>query len=107
MRGVRNVMRVAGMLADDLEGEPSPYYLHGPGNTDVSLPVTQSGFFIPDCELLDWVEAGDVLGRVYDLAGNVLEEILAPTAGYIGLRQMLPTIHAGKFVFMLGDKFEE
>lgn len=106
-RGVRNVMRVVGMLGGDLEGTPSPHYLHGPGNTDVSLPVTKSGFFIPDCELLDCVEAGDVLGRVYDLAGNVLEEILAPTAGYIGLRQLLPTVHAGQFVFMLGAKFEE
>ncbi len=106
MRGGRNVMRVMHMLEGELEGEPSPFYLHGPGNTDVALSVTTSGFFIPECELLEWVEAGDVLGRVYDLAGNVLEEIQAPVAGYIGLRRLLPTIHAGQTVFMLGARFD-
>jgi len=106
-RGVRNVMRVVGMLGGDLEGEPSRYYLFGSGNTDVAISVTRSGYFLPERKLLDWVEAGDLLGTVYDLAGNVLEEIQSPTAGYVGLRQLLPTVYAGKVVFMLGGKYEQ
>ena len=105
-RGVRNVMRVVGMLDGDLEGEPSRHYLFGSGNTDLAISVTKSGFFLPESKLMDWVEAGDLLGTVRDLAGNVLEEIRAPTAGYVGLRQLLPTVNAGQVVFMLGEKYE-
>jgi predicted deacylase len=104
-RGVRNVMRLAGMLGGDLEGEPSGHYLFGSGNIDAAIAATKSGYFLPQRELLDWVEAGDVLGVVHDLAGHVLEEIRAPAAGYVGLRQLLPTVHAGKVVFMLGAKY--
>ena len=103
-RGVRNVMRVVGMLDGDLEGEPSPYYFFGSGNIDVAIAVTKSGYFLPEQKLLNWVEIGDLLGTVYDLAGNVLEEIRAPMAGYVGLRQLLPTVHAGKVVFLLAEK---
>jgi len=105
-RGVRNVLRELGMLDGELEGEPSPYYFCGVGNTDTALPVSRSGYFIPAVELLEWVEANDLLGAVYDLAGNVLEEIRAPSAGYVGLRQLLPTINAGDTVFMLAERFE-
>jgi predicted deacylase len=105
-RGVRNVLRELGMLEGALEGSPSPYYFRGVGNTDTALPVSQSGYFIPRAELLEWVEQGDLLGAVYDLAGNVLEEVRAPTAGYVGLRQLLPTINAGDTVFMLAERFE-
>ena len=103
-RGVRNVMRVAGLLDGDLEGEPSRFSLFGSGNTDVAISVTKSGYFLPERKLLDWVEIDDLMGTVYDLAGNVLEEIRARTAGYVGLRRLLPTVNAGQVVFMLGGK---
>jgi predicted deacylase len=105
-RGVRNVLRELGMMEGELEGEPSPYYLCGVGNTDTALSVSRSGYFIPTVDLLNWVEEGDLLGTVYDLAGNVLEEIHSPSAGYVGLRQLLPTINAGDTVFMLAGRFE-
>jgi predicted deacylase len=105
-RGVRNVMRVVGMLDGDLEGQPSRHYLFGSGNTDAAITVTRSGYFLPERKLLDWVENGDLLGSVYDLAGNVLEELRAPTAGFVGLRQLLPTVNAGQVVFMLGEQYE-
>jgi predicted deacylase len=103
-RGVRNVMRAAGLLDGDLEGEPSRFHLFGSGNTDVAIAVTKSGYFLPEAELLDWVEVDDLLGTVYDLAGNVLEEIRARAAGYVGLRRLLPTVDVGQVVFMLGGK---
>ena len=104
-RGVRNAMNVLGMLGGELEGEPSRYYLYGSGDADEGIAVTQSGYWIPEKKLLDRVEAGDVLGTVYDLAGNVLEELRAPSVGYVGYRKLLPTIHAGDVVFMLATKY--
>ena len=106
-RGVRNVMRELKMLEGDLEGSPSSYYLTGLGNTDSALSVSRSGYFIPIPELLDWVEEGDLIGTVSDLAGNVLEEVRSPSTGYVGLRQLLPMINAGDTVFMLAGKYEE
>ena len=105
-RGVRNVMRVLEMLDGELEGAPAKHYLYGSGDVDSSIAVTRSGYFGPDRKLMDRVEAGEVLGRVYDLAGNVLEEVKAPSAGIVGLRQLLPTVHAGRVVFMLATPYE-
>ena len=94
-------MRVLEMLEGSLEGEPSRYRWCADWNEVVAITVTKSGFFIPDKELYDPVETGDLLGRVYDLAGNVLEELRAPSAGYVGVRRLLPTAHAGNSAFML------
>jgi uncharacterized protein len=106
-RGVRNAMRVLGMLEGDLEGEPAEYYWGADWNEEVAICATQSGFFIPDCELYQPVVAGQVLGRVFDLTGAVLEEIRAPVAGFVGVRRLLPTIYAGESAFMLGQTFQE
>ena len=105
-RGVRNAMRVLGMLDGEIEGEPARYYWCADWNEEVAICATRSGFFIPDCELYDPVVAGEVLGRVYDLTGAVLEELLAPSDGYVGVRRLLPTIHAGDSAFMLGRPYE-
>jgi predicted deacylase len=105
-RGMRNVMRLLGMLAGPLEGERSQYYLCGAGDTDDAIAATVGGFFIPERKLLEWVQAGDVLGKTYDLAGNVLETLRAPSAGYVVMRQLLPTVHAGSIVFMISDKYQ-
>ena len=105
-RGVRNAMRVLGMLDGELEGEPAEYYWGADWNEDVAISATQNGFFIPDCELYQEVSAGQVLGRVYDLTGNVLEALRSPAAGFIGVRRLLPTIWAGETAFMLGGTFE-
>ena len=94
-------MRVLEMLEGSLEGEPSRYRWCADWSEEVAITVTKSGFFIPDKELYDPVETGDLLGRVYDLAGNVLEELRAPSAGYVGVRRLLPTAHAGDSAFML------
>ena len=107
-RGVRNVMRAVGMMHGDLEGEPSRYYLSGSGDTDANslIRATTNGFFVPQRELLDWVEVGDLLGVIYHLSGDVLEEIRAPSAGYIGLRRLLPTTHTGERLFMMAEKHQ-
>jgi predicted deacylase len=89
------------MLDGELEGEPARTHLLGAGDTDKALTTTASGFWLPERRLLEQVEEGDVLGRVYDLAGTVLEEVRAPSAGCVVMRKLIPTVHAGKVVCML------
>jgi uncharacterized protein len=105
-RGMRNIMRLLGMLDGAMEGERSPYYLCGNGDSDDTIKASTSGYFLPQRELLDWVEPGDLLGIVCDLAGNVLEELRSPNAAYLICRQLLPTVHAGSNVLTISGKFE-
>jgi predicted deacylase len=105
-RGVRNAMRVLGMLPGGLEGQKSTYHLYGSGNWEKGNAVENSGYFLPQRKLLEWVEKGDLLGTVSDLAGNLLEEVRAHTAGYVVMRRLLPTVHAGTPVFLLTGKQE-
>ena len=103
-RGVRNVMRVLGMLQGDLEGPPAEHYLYG--NPERSMITARtSGYFLLARELLDWVEEGDLLATVLDLTGEVLEEVRATTAGYVVLRRLVPTVHAGDLLFFLTGKY--
>lgn len=106
--GVRNAMRVLGMLDGDLEGESSRYYLAGSSDLEsMGARATRSGYFVPGPGLLDWVEAGDLLGTVFDLAGNVLEEVRAPTSAYVVMRRLLPTVHAGQVVYTLAGRYDK
>jgi len=104
-RGMRNVMRLLGMIGGEMEAQPSQYYLYGEGDTDDAIAATKSGYFLAERQLLEWVQPGDVLAKVYDLAGNVLEELRSPAAGYLVMRQLLPTVHAGSIVLMLADRY--
>ena len=54
-------------------------------------------------DLLSRVEALESPGT--HVEPSVLEEIRAPDAGYVGLRQLLPTVHAGQVVCLLGEKY--
>ncbi len=106
-RGVRNAMRVLGMLDGELEGEPSRYHLSGSSDLEsMGARTTKSGYFVPGPGLLDWVETGNLLGTICDLAGNVLEEVRAPTSGYVVMRRLLPTVHAGQVVYTLAERYQ-
>jgi len=103
-RGVRNVMRVLGMLQGDLEGPPAEHYLYGNPESSV-ITARTSGYLLLARELLDWVEEDDLLGTILDLTGEVLEEVRATTAGYVVLRRLVPTVHAGDLVFFLTGRY--
>ena len=45
--------------------------------------------------------AGDLLGRIVDLAGNVVEELQAPEDGSIVMRRLVPNVYGGQPVFLL------
>jgi predicted deacylase len=103
-RGVRNAMRIMGMLEGDLEGSPARHYLYGNPETTMVTART-SGFLVLQRELLDWVEEDQLLATILDLTGEVVEEVRATTRGYVLLRQLVPTVQAGDLLFYLVGKY--
>ncbi len=95
-RGVVNVMRHLGMLPGEPEVVPLRHHLLGSGNLDLPIPAGTSGYFAADVELLQGVNAGDRLGRILALDGEVLEEIRSPRDGCVAMLRGLPMIHAGE-----------
>jgi predicted deacylase len=102
--GVLNVMRHMGMLPGQPSGRPASYHLLGAGNTDDPIRVTTSGYFVSDVALLEQVRAGQVIGRVLDFAGEMIEAIHARWPGRAVMIRGLPMIHAGEGAFLItGD----
>jgi predicted deacylase len=99
--GVLNVMRYLGMLPGEAPPAPIERELFGEGDVDQSLPAPVSEFLFPRVELLDDVDAGEVLGAIEDLAGEPLAEIRAPVGGTVVLRRNSPVVTAGEIAFLL------
>ena len=100
-RGVRNAMRVMGMLEGEIEGKPGRH-LYAGGDPALTLTATVGGFFTPLRQVLDYVHAGDLLGTTCDFSGAILEEFRAPCDGYLLMRRWSPNVHAGdKMIFTL------
>ncbi len=99
--GVRNVMRYLGILPGEAPLASIERELSGEGDVDKSLAVPVSGFLSPRVDLLDEVQAGDLLGVIEDLAGDVLAEIRAPSAGTVVLRRNSPPVTSGEIAFLL------
>ncbi|MEA2593695.1 MAG: uncharacterized protein QOF01_164 [Thermomicrobiales bacterium] len=100
-QGVQNVMRYLGILPGEAPIARIERELCGEGDVDRSLTSPVSGFLVPRVELLDAVEAGDLLGVVEDLSGEVLAEIRAPVAGTVVLRRNSAAVTSGEISFLL------
>jgi predicted deacylase len=94
--GVRNVMRHLGMLdADPAAPEPS----HAAATEVVSMWVPlapASGLWNPRHELRDPVAAGDLLGEIRSVFGEVLASIRSETAGFILYRLTSLSVNEGE-----------
>lgn len=105
--GVLNVMRHMGMLEGTVEAKTPKYHLVGSGNTDMSVSVNNSGYFLPTVELLERVSKGQLVGRVLNLAGETIEELYAHVDGRVGLLHTRPTVHAGEGVILLSGELSD
>jgi predicted deacylase len=99
--GVLNVMRHLGMLPGQPQINPVRCHLLGAGNTDDPIRADASGYFVTQVELLEAVAAGQLIGRVLDVAGETIEEIHAHVDGRVVMIRGLPLIHAGEGAFLL------
>ena len=103
-RGVKNVMKHMGILDGSPDRDEVTHHLIGPGNLDQGIRTHLGGYLVCDVAPLDVVRRGDLLGRVLDLAGDVLEEVRAPEAGVVILARVAPPVAPGEVVFAITQK---
>ncbi|GAB3609317.1 succinylglutamate desuccinylase/aspartoacylase family protein [Humibacter ginsengiterrae] len=83
--GVLRVCASLGMVPD-AQASPAPpltRWLHGNGDTDTFNLCRCDGYFVSDVELLQSVEAGQIVGRVLDERGRELARVDAAADGVV------------------------
>jgi len=100
-QGIVNLLRHLAVLPGAPEPGPKPLRLHGAGDTDQGLASTRAGFLHNHVQILEMVTKGQLLGRLVNLSGELLEEYRAPSHGVVGLVHELPLVHAGEPLFLL------
>jgi predicted deacylase len=97
LKGIINVMRNLGMLAQKKVRNPPPEPLIARSSRWIRTP--QSGILRSLVPLGHQVEPGDIIGRVADPFGKNEQVILATDAGIIIGRTNLPLVHEGEALF--------
>ena len=95
VQGVRNVMAWLAMLDASPQPRPLTHHLFGDGNLDQVIDATMSGYFRAEVNLLDPVVAGQRLGVVRDLFGQVIQEVTADQAGVVIMLRRFHRVHVG------------
>lgn len=101
--GVLNVMKYLGMLPG-LKPETGKvkHFIVGGGDLDKdSVTASASGFLLSHIEVLDQVRQADILGRIIDPLGETLQEIRAPSDGYIVFKKANPIVYSGESIYLL------
>lgn len=93
--GVINVMKHLEMLTGAPQPRPTTHHLFGDGNLDQVISADMAGYFRAEVELLTEVEAGQRLGVVRDLFGNVLQEVKADQPGIVIMLRRFHRVHVG------------
>jgi predicted deacylase len=104
VRGVTNVMGYLGMLSSSADVGAPRHRLRGTGTVEEAQRTTTAGFLDWEVRLLDTVERGQLLGRVYGPAGEVREELRAGAGGVAVLLRATPSVAAGDPVFMVAER---
>lgn len=100
-RGLRNLLRHLGILAGKIDAPQPKRLLFGDGDLDASVSATRDGFFVPEVNLLDLVQAGQIVGRSIDLFGETVEVFAAPCAGAVAMLRAFPVLKAGEAVCLI------
>lgn len=95
VQGVINVMRWLEMLDGAPQPRPMTHHLFGDGNLDQVIDATAAGFFRAEVNLLDPVTAGQRLGVVRDLFGQVVQEVTADQDGVVIMLRRFHRVHVG------------
>ncbi len=94
-RGVLNVMRHLDMLEGEPEPSQPPLHLLGDGNMDEVMSAPAAGYFRPHVELLDEVQAGQLVATIHDPLGDLRAELYAERDGIVIMRRGLHRVHSG------------
>lgn len=103
--GVLRALAELGLLADaPRTGVETPIRVVGGGDLDRDMvSVGHDGIFLADVARGDWVEEGQLLGRVIDPVGNVLEEHRATATGYVMALKRRSPVRAGDLIVNLAE----
>jgi hypothetical protein len=104
LAGLENALRHLGMLAG--EAAPSPAGMRSVDRF-VWLRCLHEGWWEPSLRAGDEAAAGQTLGVVRDLYGDVLEEIVAPEEGVLLFVTSSPAVAADGLVLGLGAGIEK
>jgi predicted deacylase len=98
VRGIGNVLRYLGAL----EGEPESTPNQRVCKTSSALLAPVEGLWYPEVDLTDDVAAGQRLGRIENLFGDLLAEITAVAAGTILYLTSSPAVRKGGILGSIG-----
>ncbi|MEP6972808.1 MAG: succinylglutamate desuccinylase/aspartoacylase family protein [Actinomycetota bacterium] len=96
--GVENVLRELGAIAGAVRSEPEQKILRG---FRIVTP-SRGGLLQDGAPLGGYVDVGDVLARVLDAHGELVEEIRAPVAGFVLTVPLNPAIGTGSWAYEIG-----
>ena len=89
--GARNVMRYLGMI----DGPPTSIGKRVAARDRVVVRARRAGFLRLTARIGDEIEAGEQLGEIRDLFGNVVERVCATGSGIVGLIWTHKVVHTG------------
>jgi predicted deacylase len=84
VRGVLNVMRDLKMISGEVETQPAGLPIIGKVlGPQLRVTASRGGFVHPAVEVGSWVAKGEVVVRIHDPWGDIIEEIGSPADGYV------------------------
>jgi uncharacterized protein len=96
--GVENVLRELGSMPGKVQPNPEPQILRA---FRIVTP-SRGGLFEDGVDLGEQVQEGQVLARVIDAHGDLVEEIRAPVAGVILTVPVNPAVGTGTWAYEIG-----
>jgi uncharacterized protein len=99
VRGIRNIWRTLGLLADAPPTQVDPPRVL---NRFEWLRSEQQGIFEAGVRVNDHVRSGQSLGRMIDMLGNTLAEVRAPADGVVLFTVSSPAIKQGGLLLGIG-----
>ncbi|MGH2347197.1 MAG: succinylglutamate desuccinylase/aspartoacylase family protein, partial [Chloroflexota bacterium] len=103
-RGVERVMRFLGMLEGDAPVPMPALHLAGNGDLDTAtVRARHAGLLLRRVEPLQLLEAGDEVGIIVDLAGEVVETLVTSGRGVVVMLRHTPRVVPGDRICHLAD----
>jgi predicted deacylase len=96
--GVWNVLRLLGTIGEPAKPTQDPRMIHG---FRIVTP-DRGGLFVDGVAVGAEVSAGDVLARIIDPFGDVIEELTAPVAGVVLTIPVNPAVGTGTWAYEIG-----
>ena len=99
--GVKNVMRMLGIVSFRPNKFTPKHYLIGSGDVDKSITTTKTGYLLSYVDLLQNVKKGQPLAKVINISGTEIETIKANSAGVVICMRKTPSVKPDTLAFLI------